>query len=64
MNVDFHNDGGFTIKVPNNKASDYLDLRAEMNIIAAVSACPNRTGPVNNFATKPLGIKVFDVVPD
>jgi uncharacterized protein YcgI (DUF1989 family) len=31
-----------------------------MNIIAAISACPNTSGPVNNYATKPLGVKVFD----
>jgi uncharacterized protein len=62
MNVDFDANGGFTIKIPCNTADDFLDLRAEMNIIAAVSACPNRTGPVNNFAAKPLGIKIFDEI--
>jgi uncharacterized protein len=60
MNVEFGSDGGFTIRVPQTKPEDHLDLRAEMNIIAAISACPNSTGPVNNFAAKPLAVKVFE----
>jgi uncharacterized protein YcgI (DUF1989 family) len=54
-------DGGFTIRVPETKPEDHLDLRAEMNIIAAISACPS-TGPVNNYSTKPLGVKVFEML--
>jgi uncharacterized protein YcgI (DUF1989 family) len=30
-----------------------------MDVIAAVSACPNETNPVNNFRAKPLGLTVF-----
>ncbi len=59
MNVEFGADGGFTVKVPQTKAGDYIDLRAEMNIVAAVSACPNSTGPVINFRAKPLGVTIF-----
>ena len=32
---------------------------AEMDVLAAVSACPAETSPTNNFRTAPLGIKVF-----
>jgi uncharacterized protein YcgI (DUF1989 family) len=59
MNVEFKPDGGFAIKAPETKAGDHIDLRAEMNVIAAVSACPNETNPVNNFRAKPLGLTVF-----
>ena len=59
MNVELTNDGGFEVKVPETRAGDYLDLRAEMNIVAAVSACPNDSGPVNNYRAKPLGMTVF-----
>jgi len=38
-----------------------VDLRAEMNIIAGISACPNSTNPVNNFRAKPLGVSIYDV---
>lgn len=59
MHVEFGTDGGFAIKVPTTKPGDYIDLRAEMNIIAAVSACPNDTNPVNNFRAKSLGMRVI-----
>lgn len=61
MNVEFKPDGGFAIKAPETKAGDYIDLRAEMNIIAAVSACPNENNPVNNFRAKPLGMEVWEM---
>ena len=31
-----------------------------MNIIAAISACPNDTNPVNNYRAKPLGVTVYE----
>ena len=60
MNVDFTADGGFVIKAPETKAGDYIDLRAEMNVIAAISACPNSSNPVNNYRAKPLGVEVYE----
>jgi hypothetical protein len=60
MNVELKPDGGFAIHAPETKAGDHIDLRAEMNIIAAVSACPNETSPVNNFRAKPLGLAVLE----
>ncbi|MGH7006135.1 MAG: DUF1989 domain-containing protein [Alphaproteobacteria bacterium] len=60
MNVDFTADGGFVIKAPATKAGDHIDLRAEMNVIAAISACPNSNNPVNNYRAKPLGVEVYE----
>ncbi len=60
MNVEFKPDSGFAISAPETKAGDYIDLRAEMNVIAAVSACPNESNPVNNFRAKPMGMTVFE----
>jgi hypothetical protein len=60
MHVEYQPDGGFAIKVPQTKAGDFVELRAEMNIIAAISACPNDTNPVNNFRAKPLGVRVYE----
>lgn len=59
MNVALTPDGGFAIKAPETRPGDHIDLRAEMNVIAAVSACPNETNAVNNFRAKPLGLTVF-----
>jgi uncharacterized protein YcgI (DUF1989 family) len=60
MRVELHPDGGFSIKPPNTKAGDYLELRAEMDLLVGLSACPNATGPTNNYRAKPLGMRVYD----
>ncbi len=39
---------------------DYIDLRAEMNVLVAVSACPNDQDAVNDGVPKPLGVQVFE----
>jgi uncharacterized protein YcgI (DUF1989 family) len=63
MNVDLGTDGSFAIRAPETKAGDHIDLRAGMNIIAGISACPNSTNPVNNFRAKPLGVTIYDLAP-
>ena len=60
MNVDLHEDGGFTIKPTEVGPDDYIDMRAEIDILAAVSACPADTSPTNGGRSAPLGIKIFD----
>lgn len=59
MNVDLHTDGGFTIHPTEAGPDDYIDLHAEMDVLAAISACPADTSPTNGGACKSLGIKVF-----
>mgnify|MGYP003712430679 CR=1 FL=1 len=60
MNVELHPDGDFTIKPCEAGPDDYIDLRAEMDILAAVSACPADTANVNRGPPGPLGIKILD----
>jgi uncharacterized protein YcgI (DUF1989 family) len=38
---------------------DYIDLRAEMDVLAAVSACPSDRRATNDGRAKPLGITVY-----
>ncbi|HEY7610442.1 MAG TPA: urea carboxylase-associated family protein [Alphaproteobacteria bacterium] len=59
MAVDLHPDGSFTIKPSPVTKNDYIDLRAEMDVLAAISACPADTSPTNNGRSAPLGIKIF-----
>lgn len=59
MNVDLHTDGRFTIKPTEVKKDDYIDLRAEMDVLAAISACPADTSPTNGGKSNPLGLKIF-----
>lgn len=59
MTVDLRTDGSFTIKPTTAGPGDYIDLRAEMDILAAVSACPADTSPTNGGKSAPLGIRIF-----
>ena len=59
MNVVCTPDGRFDIRPPSADKGDYLDLLAEMDILAAISACPADTTPTNDHAPKSLGVKIF-----
>lgn len=58
MNVDLHPDGRFTIRPSTVTTRDYIEIRAEMDILAAVSACPADTSPTNGGRSAPLGIRI------
>lgn len=60
MSVDLRTDGSFAIKPTTVGPDDYIDLRTEMNILAAVSACPADTSPTNGGKSAPLGIRIFE----
>ena len=60
MNVDMDSDGRFTFKVPTAKKGDHIDLLAEMDILAGISACPGENSVVNDFRCKPLGVTIFE----
>jgi len=59
MNVDLHQDGGFEIIAPTAVKGDHIDLLAEMDILAGISACPSDPVPTNDFRAKPLGVQVL-----
>jgi hypothetical protein len=59
MNVDVRPDGSFAILPPTAMKGDYIDLRAEMDILAAVSACPADRNATNDGRAKPLGVTVL-----
>lgn len=59
MNVDLDQNGCFVVKPPTVKKNDYIELRAEMDCLVAISACPQDIAPVNNFRIKPLRVEVY-----
>ena len=59
MNVELYPDGSFRMKPTEVGKDDYIDLKAEMDVLAAVSACPADTSPTNGGRSAPLGIKIF-----
>ena len=60
MNVDLLTDGTFKIKPTEVGLDDYIEMRAEMDILAAISACPADTSETNGGKSAPLGIQIFD----
>ena len=62
MNVEFAAGpwGRIVIKPPLAKKGDYIDLLAEMDLLAAISACPNESDNVNDGPTKSLGVQVLE----
>lgn len=62
MNVEVDKDCCFTIKPPVSEKGDYIDFRAEIDLLLAISACPNDCGPTNDSVAKPLKIEIFEVL--
>ena len=60
MNSELHEDGTFTRKAPTAMKGDYIDLLAEMDILAAISACPSESNATNDYRAKPIGFKIFE----
>lgn len=60
MNVAFDPDGTFEIREPTSKPGDHLDLRAEMDVLAGMSNCPQERNPCNAFNPTRLRIVLFE----
>ena len=58
MNVAIAPSGELTIGPPTSKAGDYLDLRAEMDLIVGVTACSAEMS--NNYSFKPIDVEVYE----
>ena len=61
MNVEFEAGpwGRIVIKPPLTKKGDYIDFLAEMDLLAAISACPN-DWETNDGIAKSLGVQVLE----
>ncbi len=57
MNVAVTAAGRVTVQPPLSKAGDYIDLRSEMDLIVAVSACS--AGKCNNFRCTPIRVEIY-----
>ena len=56
MNVGVGAGGVVTVGVPTSKAGDYIDLRAEMDLVCGLTACSAEGS--NNGAFKPIDFQV------
>jgi uncharacterized protein len=60
MNVPVEPDGAMAIVDGISKPGDYVDLRAEMDVLAVVSNCPQTRNPCNGFKPTPIQLIVTD----
>jgi len=59
MNMQYAPDGSWPVEEPVTKPGDYIDLRAEMDVLWAVSVC-YWPGAVNGFNPTPLRFEIYD----
>ncbi|MGY1805825.1 DUF1989 domain-containing protein [Blastococcus sp. SYSU D00669] len=63
MNLGSDAEGRFAIDLPPTAAGDHLDLRAETDLVLALSACPADRNPCNAFAPTPVRVTVYRLAP-
>ena len=59
MNCPVQSDGSWSIAQPVSKAGDYVDLRAEMDLLFVLSNCPQDLNPCNAGELKPLKVVIY-----
>ena len=60
MRVTVEPDGAMTIQEPTSQPGDFYDLRAEMDLLVAVSNCPQERNPCNAFKPTPMGMIIYE----
>jgi len=56
MNVEVAPDGGLAVRAPRSKPGDYIELRAEMDLIVGLTACSAEMS--NNYRFKPIDFEI------
>lgn len=59
MNAAFHEDGSYELNPSQVKKGDYVELLAEMDLLIAISACPDELSAYNEYNPKPLKIQIL-----
>lgn len=62
MNVPIQADGTVAIEPPRSRPGDYVELRADMDVLVGLSNCPQVLNPCNNFKLKPLQVSIYNPV--
>lgn len=63
MNVPVEADGRLAIVDGVSRAGDYVELRAEMDVLCLISNCPQVNNPCNGFQPTPIRVQIWDGVP-
>ena len=60
MNCPVEANGAWSIATPMSKPGDYVDMRADMDCIFALSNCPQDLNPCNDGTLKPLKVLIYE----
>lgn len=60
MNVPIRSDGELAIVDGVSKPGDYVELRAEMDVLCVISNCPQVNNPCNGFNPTPIRVLIWD----
>ncbi|CAM3019468.1 urea carboxylase-associated family protein [Paenibacillus sediminis] len=59
MNTVIHPSGQISIERPLSKPGDYIELRAEMDLIVGISACPCEESACNGYKCTPIDVEIL-----
>jgi hypothetical protein len=60
MNLTYGPDGSMNLSEPLSKPGDYIDFRAETDLIVGISNCPQDRNPCNGFKPTPIQVQLLD----
>ena len=58
--LDPNGDGTIRIEPPRSEKGDYIEFLAEMDVLVAVSVCPDDQSAMNDHSCKDIGIQIFE----
>ena len=61
--VDVAADGGMSYHAGNSRAGDFVELRAEMNVLVILNTCPHPLDPNPQYQPKPVHVAIRRVPP-
>lgn len=53
-------DGSMNFAPPLAEVGDFIDFRAEMNLMAVISVCPDESSPCNDFEAKAMRFQILE----
>jgi uncharacterized protein YcgI (DUF1989 family) len=63
MNTTVSPEGKTQIEEPKSKPGDYIDLRANIDLLIAISNCPQERNPCNGWNPTPIEVIVYEQQP-
>ena len=60
VHIDPKGDGTISIEPPRTEKEDYIEFRAEMDVLVAVSVCPDDKSAMNDYSCKAIKIQILE----